>query len=54
MPPELAERMQQMVKEDGRTTSELLREAIRLYMEERDWLKQERRQRAEDRRKEQE
>ena len=54
MPPELAERMQQMVKEDGRTTSELLREAIRLYMEERDWLRQERRQRAEDRRKEQE
>ena len=53
MPPELAERMQQMVKEDGRTTSELLREAIRLYMEERDWLRQERRQRAEDRRKEQ-
>ena len=54
MPPELAERMQQVVKEDGRTTSELLREAIRLYMEERDWLRQERRQRAEDRRKEQE
>ena len=53
MPPELAERMQQVVKEDGRTTSELLREAIRLYMEERDWLRQERRQRAEGRRKEQ-
>ena len=54
MPPELAEQVQQMLKEDGRTMSEFLREAIRLYMEEREWLRQERRQRAEARRNERE
>ena len=54
MPPELAEQVQQMLKEDDRTMSEFLREAIRLYMEEREWLRQERRQRAEARRNEQE
>ena len=50
MPPELAEQVQQMLKEDDRTMSEFLREAIRLYMEEREWLRQERRQRAKARR----
>ncbi len=54
MPPELAEQVQQVVEEDGRTVSEFLREAIRLYMEEREWLRQERRQRAEARRNDQE
>ena len=54
MPPELAEQVQQMLKEDDRTMSEFLREAIRLYMEEREWLRQERRQRAEARRNERE
>ena len=54
MPPELAEQVQQMLKEDDRTMSEFLREAIRLYMEEREWLRQERRLRAEARRNEQE
>ena len=54
MPPEMAEQVQQVVEEDGRTVSEFLREAIRLYMEEREWLRQERRQRAEARRNEQE
>ena len=54
MPPELAEQVQQMLKEDDRTMSEFLREAIRLYMEEREWLRRERRQRAEARRNEQE
>ena len=52
--PELAEQVQQMLKEDDRTMSEFLREAIRLYMEEREWLRQERRQRAEARRNDQE
>ena len=33
--------------------SEFLREAIRLYMDEREWLRRERRQRAESRRNEQ-
>ena len=37
MPPELAEQVQQVLKEEGRTMSEFLREAIRLYMEEREW-----------------
>ena len=32
----------QVVKEEDRTVSELLREAIRLYMEERDWRRRER------------
>ena len=32
MPPELAEQVQQLLKEEGRTMSEFLREAIRLYM----------------------
>ena len=54
MPPEMAEQVQQVVKEEGRTMSELLRDAIRLYMDEREWLRQERRQRAEARRNEQE
>ena len=45
MPPELAEQVQQLLKEEGRTMSEFLREAIRLYMDEREWLRRERRQR---------
>ena len=54
MPPDLAEEVQQVLKEEGRTMSEFLREAIRLYLEERKWLRQERRQRAEARRNDQE
>ena len=54
IPPELAGQVQQMLKEDDRTMSEFLREAIRLYMEEREWLRRERRQRAEARRNDQE
>ena len=54
MPPEIAEQVQKVLKEEGRTMSEFLREAIRLYMAEREWLRQERRQRAEARRNEQE
>ncbi len=54
MPPEMAEQVQQVLKEEGRTMSEFLREAIRLYMEERVWLRRERRQRAESRENEQE
>ena len=47
-------RVQQVVKEEGRTMREFLRDAIRLYMEEREWLRQERRQRAKARRNDQE
>ncbi len=54
LPPEMAEQVQEVVKEDGRTVSEFLREAIRLYMAEREWLRQERRQRAKARRNDQE
>ena len=54
MPPEMAEQVQQVLKEEGRTMSEFLREAIRLYMEERVWPRRERRQRAEARPEEQE
>ena len=54
MPPEMAEQVQEVVKEDGRTMSEFLREAIRLYMQEREWLRGERRQRAEARQTDQE
>ena len=50
MPPEMAEEVQRIVQEEGRTMSEFLREAIRLYIEEREWLRQQRRQRAEARR----
>ena len=53
MPLELAEQLQQVVREDGRSVSEFLREAIRLQMEEREWLRQERRRRFETRRNEQ-
>ena len=50
MPQEMAEQVQQVVDEEGRTVSEFLRDAIRLYMDEREWLRQERRQRAKARR----
>ena len=42
LPPEMAQHLRQVVKEEDRTESELLREAIRLYMEERDWRRRER------------
>ena len=54
MPPELAEQVRQVLKEEGRTMSEFLREAIRLYMDEREWLRRERRERAETRQTDQE
>ena len=42
LPPEMAHQLRQVVKEEGRTVSELLREGIRLYMEEREWRRRER------------
>ena len=45
LPPETAQELRQVVKEEQRTVSELLREAIRLYMEEREWRIKERMQR---------
>ena len=54
LPPETAQELRQVVKEEERTVSELLREAIRLYMEEREWRKRERLERLRSRRTEQE
>ena len=53
LPPQMEEQVRQLMQEEGRTMSELIREALRLYMDEREWLRQERRQRAEARRSEQ-
>ncbi len=37
LPPEMAERIRQVMAEEGRTMSELVREALRLYMDDREW-----------------
>ena len=50
LPPEMAQDLRQVVKEENRTVSELLREAIRLYMEEREWRRRERLERLRSRR----
>ena len=54
LPPEMDEQLRQVVEEEGRTVSELLREAFRLYLEEREWRRQERMQRRGSRQTEQE
>ena len=54
LPPEMDEQLRQVVEEEGRTVSELLREAFRLYLEERDWRRQERMQMRRSRQTEQE
>ena len=46
----MAQQLRQVVKEEDRTVSELLREAIRLYMEEREWRRRERLERLRSRR----
>ena len=51
LPLEMDEQVRQFIREEDRTMSEFLREAIRLYMDEQEWLRRERRQRAEARRK---
>ncbi len=45
LPPAMAQSLRHVAKEEERTVSELLREAIRLYMEEREWRVKERMQR---------
>ena len=37
LPPEMAEQVRQVMEEEGRTMSELIREALRTYMQEREW-----------------
>ncbi len=54
LPPEMDDQLRQVVEEEGRTVSELLREAFRLYLEEREWRRQERMQMRRSRQAEQE
>ena len=39
LPPEMAEQVQDVMREEGRTMSELIRESLRNYMGEREWLR---------------
>lgn len=50
LPPEMEEKVRQFIQEEDRTMSEFLREAIRLYMDEQEWLRQQRKRRSEARR----
>ena len=54
LPPEMAEQVQDVMREEGRTMSELIREALRNYMEEREWLRTIRYQRLKEREEERE
>ena len=54
LPPEMAEQAQDVMREEGRTMSELIREALRNYMEEREWLRTIRYERLSSRQAEQE
>ena len=45
LPPETAQELRQVAKEEQRAVSELLRQGIRLFMEEREWRRRERLQR---------
>ena len=42
LPPEMEAQVRQVMGEDDLSVSELLRQAIRLFMEEREWRRQER------------
>ena len=53
LPPETDRQLRQVVREEGRTVSELLREAFSLYLEEREWRIRERMQRRRSRQVEQ-
>ena len=37
LPPDMADQVREVMKDEGRTMSELVREALRVYMEEREW-----------------
>ncbi len=37
VPPEMAEKIRELMKKEGRTRSELIREALRRYVEEQEW-----------------
>ena len=42
LPPDMAEQVRQVMREEGRNMSGLVREALRLYLEERELRRQER------------
>ena len=50
LPPEMEAQVRQVMKDDDLSVSELLRQAIRLYMEEREWRRRERLERLRSRR----
>ena len=50
LPPEMFDQVQRLKDEEGRDMSELVREALRLYMEERELRRQERLERLRSRR----
>ena len=52
--PEMAEQVQEVMRDEGRTMSELIREALRNYIEEREWLRTIRYERLKAREKERE
>ena len=45
LPPEMAERVRRVMKDEGRTLSDLIREALRSYMDDSEWLREARRER---------
>ena len=45
LPPEMEAQVRRVMKEDDLSVSELLRQGIRLFMEEREWRRRERLQR---------
>ena len=54
MPPEMEQQLRQVVEEEDRSVSQLMREAFRLYLEEREWRIRERMQRRRSRQTRQE
>jgi len=50
----MEEQLRQVAEEDGRTVSELLREGFRLYLEDREWRRQDKTQMRRSRQTEQE
>ena len=39
LPPEMAKKVEELMREEGRTRSELFREALRRYIQEQEWRK---------------
>ena len=54
LPPAMAAQVRAVMQAEGRTMSDLVREALRLYMEEREWRRSVRYERLQARRAEQE